>query len=71
MVNDIEESAEALERLFEGIKIEGKSYEKVATRPSERSEDMRGLISEPDAYMSEKSIDIIEDVDGKRTERIS
>lgn len=70
MNNDIEESAEALEDLFEDIKLEGKAYEKVATRPSERSEDRRGLVSEPDAYRSIMSIDIVIDIDGTETEKL-
>ncbi len=62
----IDRSAEALEKLFEGIKVEGEDYQANISRTPERSEDRWGLRSAPDVYVSTKSIDIIIDEFGNK-----
>lgn len=63
-------SAEALKKLFESIELEGEEYEKVITRPTERSSDTWGLKREGEEYVSDFSIDIIEDELGNRKQKV-
>lgn len=63
---DIERSAKALEKLFEGIEVEGESFAAHVARTPERSEDRWGLRSDADMYRSVRSIDIIIDEFGNK-----
>lgn len=63
---EIERSAKALEKLFEGIEVEGEDYERNISRTPERSEDRWGLRSDVDVYRSIRSIDIIIDEFGNK-----
>lgn len=63
---EIERSAKALEKLFEGIEVEGEDYEANISRTPERSSDRWGLRSDVDAYRSIRSIDIIIDEFGNK-----